>query len=242
MSFFNEVEYEAKKTLPDGVEVIVKAKASETSSISFEDAWLKAQELAKKNAEAKLAELIKKIEEKDKTTEVIIKGMKGDIGYSGSRGRTGATGPTGSAGKDLTNPTTVITTQLTLTKEATQILNNLITLSSSTSRSLISGSPINTNTINELTSALTTILNPEIGTYNSDTNTTSISGSTALGNQLSQWLTTNQPSLESAIEYGFVEVKRSESKALSRDGTESDIDQVIIRLLFIFLGFQMAKP
>ena len=153
MSFFNEVEYEAKKTLPDGVEVIVKAKASATSSISFEDAWLKAQELAKKDAEAKLAELIKKIEEKDKTLEVIIKGMKGDIGYPGCKGRTGPMGPTGPAGKDLKNITKYNTTPLTLSQEAAGVVNDLIT----SSKGPVIPDPFPKSTLGELTTLITAL-------------------------------------------------------------------------------------
>ena len=235
MSFFNEVEYQAKTALPDGVEVIVKAKASATSSISFEDAWLKAQELAKKDAEAKLAELVKKIEEKEKSTEIIIKGMKGDIGYPGCKGRTGPMGPTGPAGKDLTGLKTIVTNPLTLTKEATQILNNLIALSSSSSRSVkATGSATTTAEAIALRTNLEGIIYAEPGTYDSTTNTVTTDGSSTLGNDLSNFLEDNQIRLVNATFAGFmktiISTKSSKTKTAS---ISSPIEIVFLGLVII---------
>lgn len=53
MDFFNEVESEVVRVLPNGVSIKVKAKAAAISNESYEDAWLKAQEKAKADAEKK---------------------------------------------------------------------------------------------------------------------------------------------------------------------------------------------
>ena len=244
MSFFNEVEYEAKKTLPDGVEVIVKAKASETSSISFEDAWLKAQEQAKKDAEAKLAELVKKIEEKDKTTEIIIKGMKGDIGYPGCKGRTGPMGPTGPAGKDLTRIKTIVTNPLTLTKEANTILKQLIALSPTSSRSVkATTTPITSEQVTNLQTKFECIFKDKLATFDPDTATTTITAGTGqeegIAIQLSAYLCENDAELKLAVAAGFSQFEET----CQSDPSETKLECGLYAIFFgvVLLIFKNIK-
>lgn len=123
MDFFNEVESEVVRILPNGVSIKVKAKASALSNESYEDAWLKAQENAKADAEKKMIEVIAKLEKDDSNiTEVAITGPPGPMGLSGSRG---AKGQAGLDGKDLKNILNNITTQLTLSSEVNSVLNSI---------------------------------------------------------------------------------------------------------------------
>lgn len=123
MSFFNEVEYVASKVLQDGNEVIVKSKASASSSESYEDAWLKARDIAKEKAESQLTNLIKSVEEKESNTELIIKGIKGEMGFQGPRGLPGKSGVDG---KDLRNTELVLVNQLTISENTNRIFKKII--------------------------------------------------------------------------------------------------------------------
>lgn len=123
MSFFNEVEFIASKVLQDGNEVIVKSKASASSSESYEDAWLKAQDIAKEKAESQLTNLIKSVEEKESNTELIIKGIKGEIGFQGPRGLPGKSGVDG---KDLRNTAIVLVNEVTLSENSNRIIKKII--------------------------------------------------------------------------------------------------------------------
>jgi hypothetical protein len=121
MDFFNEVESEVVRVLPNGVSIKVKAKASALSNESYEDAWLKAQEKAKADAEKKMIEVMAKLEKGDSNiTEVVITGPPGPMGLTGNRGAKGAAG---SDGKDLKDVVNNITTKLTLPSEVVDVIN-----------------------------------------------------------------------------------------------------------------------
>ena len=92
MLFPNEVCFEASSQF-DGVTISVKECAQYTSEISFEDAWLKANDLAKQKAESKLQEALEKIK-KDKDLDIVqIKGCNGPRGFPGPKGPPGPPGP-----------------------------------------------------------------------------------------------------------------------------------------------------
>lgn len=91
MSFPNKVYVEASTEF-DGVIISVKESGQYMSEISFEDAWLKANELAKQKAEAKLQEALEKIKKEKDIDFVQIKGCPGPRGIPG---------PKGSPGQDL---------------------------------------------------------------------------------------------------------------------------------------------
>lgn len=90
MSFYNKVSYEASSNL-DGVIISVTESAEYTSSVSYEDAWLKAQELAKQKAESKLAKSLEKI----KNENMNLVSLQGPPGSRGPQGFKGARGPPG---------------------------------------------------------------------------------------------------------------------------------------------------
>jgi hypothetical protein len=89
MSFPNEVYFEASAEV-DGVIISVKECAQYMSDISFEDAWVKANELAKQKAESKLQEALEKMKKEKDLDIVHIKGCPGPRGYPGPRGPSGA--------------------------------------------------------------------------------------------------------------------------------------------------------
>ena len=125
----NTVEYESVGHV-DGVSVKVKAVASATAS-TYEEAWLLAQAAAKSDADLKLGNVLKKIENNGSVTEIVIKGDPGPqgppgppgaLGYQGNRG---PRGQAGSDGKDLKNIVNNITTKLTLASEVVSVLNSI---------------------------------------------------------------------------------------------------------------------
>jgi len=91
MSFPNEVYFEAS-TEVDGVVISVRECGQYISDISFEDAWFKANELAKTKAELKLQEALEKMKKEENLDIVQIKGCPGPRGFPG---------PKGSPGQDL---------------------------------------------------------------------------------------------------------------------------------------------
>ena len=92
MLFPNEVCFETSSQF-DGVTISVKECAKYISKISFEDAWLKANDLAKQKAESKLQEALEKIK-KDKDLDIVqIKGCPGPRGFPGPKGPPGPPGP-----------------------------------------------------------------------------------------------------------------------------------------------------
>ena len=126
MLFPNEVCFETSSQF-DGVTISVKECAKYISKISFEDAWLKANDLAKQKAESKLQEALGKIKSNNNLDIVQIKGCPGPRGYPGPRGPSGAQSATmtevilndssNTLGRDLSrstgNPTNVLIKNLT---------------------------------------------------------------------------------------------------------------------------------
>jgi hypothetical protein len=122
----NNVEYEAVGQV-DGVSVKVKALATATGT-TYQEAWLKAQAAAKSDADSKLADVLKKIENNGSVTEIVIKGDPGPPGPPGSIGYTGNRGPRGTAGldgKNLTQPTINVNNSLSLSVAALDTIQAL---------------------------------------------------------------------------------------------------------------------
>ena len=87
MSFLNKVCYEASTTNSEGVKFSVEEWAEYVSDISYEDAWLKAHELAKHKAEQKLTNAISKLDKKDVLDVIKLTGPPGCPGRSGNSAR-----------------------------------------------------------------------------------------------------------------------------------------------------------
>ena len=87
MSFFNKVCYEASTTNSDGVKFSVEECTEYTSDISYEDAWVKAHELAKQKAEQKLTNAITKVDNKDLLDVIKLTGPPGCPGRVGNAAR-----------------------------------------------------------------------------------------------------------------------------------------------------------
>jgi hypothetical protein len=84
MSFPNKVCYEASTTNSDGVKFSVEECAEYVSNISYEDAWVKAHELAKQKAEHKLTNAISKVDKKDILDVIKLTGPQGCPGRPGN--------------------------------------------------------------------------------------------------------------------------------------------------------------
>ena len=97
MSFPNEVYFEAS-TLVDGITISVKEGAQYVSDISYEDAWFKANDLAKTKAESKLHEALEKMKQKNEFECSRIIECTGPRGFSGAKGHQGPPGPPGPTG------------------------------------------------------------------------------------------------------------------------------------------------
>ena len=100
MSFPNRISYEASTKNADGIKCSVEEWGEYLSDISYEDAWLKALELAKQKAEQKLANFITKIDKHDLLDGIKLTGPPGQDGQDGNDGNDGKDGKDGKDGQD----------------------------------------------------------------------------------------------------------------------------------------------
>jgi len=166
--FSNEVSFTAVGRTLSGEVVEVVEVAFAESEVSFEDAWFKAQALAKVKAEKKLAESLEhlnKLEHKrGPPGPPGPPGPQGCLGNSGPRGKTGAAGPAGPKGDTGFGSGTIlrITNSSTDTPIPDALKAKLASLIQSVENGTPSGSQPNQTHVQTLLNALSELFEGDI--------------------------------------------------------------------------------